>query len=58
MSVSKELENWLAKLDGKVGSVKNCYSTYRTEFVGNRKSLPPTGHQLSGVGRCRLVLGR
>jgi hypothetical protein len=52
MLVSKEIENWQAKSVDKVGSVRKCYSAYRYEFVGNRKSLPSTGHRLSDVGRC------
>ena len=51
MSVSKEMENWSAKSVGKMGLVRKYYSAYRTEFVGNRKSLPSIGYRLSGVGR-------
>jgi hypothetical protein len=39
------------KLVGKIGSVRKCYSAYRTEFVRNRKNLLPTGHRLSGIDR-------
>ena len=42
----------------KVGSVKEFYCAYQTEYVEKKKFVPPIVHWLSSIGRSRSTLGQ